>query len=235
MTTFTDTITAELQAFSQDEKRKVLPRFFKTGKGEYGEGDAFLGVVVPDVRNVARKHKVANFDEIHELMASTWHEVRLCALLIMVEQCKQADATARKALFDLYLSLTERINNWDLVDLSCRFVIGEYLLDKPRDILYRLAESPLLWDNRIAIVSTFAFIRHNQLDDTFALSTKMMAHTHDLMHKAIGWMLREAGKRDEQRLYNYIVQHRNEMPRTMLRYAIEKFPPDVRAQLMARS
>ena len=122
-----------------------------------------------------------------------------------------------------------------MVDLSCRFVVGEYLLDKPRDILYRLAESPLLWDNRIAIVSTFAFIRHNQLDDTFALADKMMAHTHDLMHKAIGWMLREAGKRDEQRLYNYIMQHRKEMPRTMLRYAIEKFPPDVRAQLMVRS
>lgn len=234
-TLITDTITAELQALSQDEKRKVLPRFFKTGKGEYGEGDAFLGVVVPDVRGVARKHKAANLDEIHELMVSAWHEVRLCALLIMVEQCKRADDTARKTLFDLYLSLTEHINNWDLVDLSCRFVVGEYLLDKPRDILYRLAESPLLWDNRIAIVSTFAFIRHNQLDDTFALADKMMAHTHDLMHKAIGWMLREAGKRDEQRLYNYIMQHRKEMPRTMLRYAIEKFPPDVRSQLMSRS
>ena len=217
-TLITDTITAELQALSQDEKRKVLPRFFKTGKGEYGEGDAFLGVVVPDVRGVARKHKAANLDEIHELMASAWHEVRLCALLIMV-----------------YLSLTEHINNWDLVDLSCRFVVGEYLLDKPRDILYRLAESPLLWDNRIAIVSTFAFIRHNQLDDTFALADKMMVHTHDLMHKAIGWMLREAGKHDEQRLYNYIMQHRKEMPRTILRYAIEKFPPDVRSQLMSRS
>ena len=204
MTTFTDTITAELQVLSQEEKRRILPRFFKTGKGEYGEGDKFLG------------------------------EVRLCALLIMVERCKRADNTTRKAFFNLYLSLTERINNWDLVDLSCRFIVGEYLLDKPRDILYRLADSPLLWDNRIAIVSTYAFIRLNQLDDTFALATQMMAHPHDLMHKAIGWMLREAGKRDEPRLHEYILHHRREMSRTMLRYAIEKFSPQIRAQLMAR-
>lgn len=234
MTTFTDTITAELQVLSQEEKRRILPRFFKTGKGEYGEGDKFLGVVVPNVRAVARKHKEASLDEVRELMSSAWHEVRLCALLIMVERCKRADNTTRKAFFNLYLSLTERINNWDLVDLSCRFIVGEYLLDKPRDILYRLADSPLLWDNRIAIVSTYAFIRLNQLDDTFALATQMMAHPHDLMHKAIGWMLREAGKRNEPRLHEYILHHRREMSRTMLRYAIEKFSPQIRAQLMAR-
>ena len=235
MATLTNTITAELQALSQDEKRKMLPRFFKTGKGEYGEGDVFLGVVVPNVRNVARKYKAESLNEVSQLLGSAWHEVRLCGLIIMVEQFKRADETTRKAIFDLYLSLTERINNWDLVDLSCPSIVGAYLLDKSRDILYQLAESTLLWDNRIAIVSTYTFIRNGQLEDTFALATRMMVHKHDLMHKAIGWMLREAGKRNEQRLYKYIMQHRNTMPRTMLRYAIEKFPPNVRAQLMERS
>lgn len=227
-------ITDELQAFSTEEKREVLPRFFKTGKGEYGEGDHFLGVAVPDTRTVAKQYKDISLDEIRNLMQSEWHEVRLCALLIMVEKSKKKDETLRKQLFDLYLSQTSRINNWDLVDLSCRFIVGEFLLDKSRDILYQLAQSPLLWDNRIAIVSTYAFIRKGQLDDTYVLSDLMMKHLHDLMHKAIGWMLREAGKRDPERLYDYVMNHRAEMPRTMLRYAIEKFGPKERSVLMKR-
>ncbi|MGP1549927.1 MAG: DNA alkylation repair protein [Prevotella fusca] len=227
-------ITDELQAFSTEEKREVLPRFFKTGKGEYGEGDHFLGVAVPDTRTVAKQHKDISLNEIRNLMQSEWHEVRLCALLIMVEKSKKKDETLRKQLFDLYLSQTSRINNWDLVDLSCSFIVGEFLLDKSRDILYQLAQSPLLWDNRIAIVSTYAFIRKGQLDDTYVLSDLMMKHPHDLMHKAIGWMLREAGKRDPERLYDYVMNHRAEMPRTMLRYAIEKFGPKERSVLMKR-
>lgn len=227
-------ITDELQAFSTEEKREVLPRFFKTVKGEYGEGDHFLGVAVPDTRTVAKQHKDISLDEIRNLMQSEWHEVRLCALLIMVEKSKKKDETLHKQLFDLYLSQTSRINNWDLVDLSCRFIVGEFLLDKSRDILYQLAQSPLLWDNRIAIVSTYAFIRKGQLDDTYVLSDLMMKHPHDLMHKAIGWMLREAGKRDPERLYDYVMNHRAEMPRTMLRYAIEKFGPKERSVLMKR-
>ena len=227
-------ITDELQAFSTEEKREVLPRFFKTGKGEYGEGDHFLGVAVPDTRTVAKQHKDISLDEIRNLMQSEWHEVRLCALLIMVEKSKKKDKILRKQLFDLYLSQTSRINNWDLVDLSCRFIVGEFLLDGSRDILYQLAQSPLLWDNRIAIVSTYAFIRKGQLDDTYVLSDLMMKHPHDLMHKAIGWMLREAGKRDPERLYDYVMNHRAEMPRTMLRYAIEKFGPKERSVLMKR-
>ena len=227
-------ITDELQAFSTEEKREVLPRFFKTGKGEYGEGDHFLGVAVPDTRTVAKQYKDISLNEIRNLMQSEWHEVRLCALLIMVEKSKKKDETLRKQLFDLYLSQTSRINNWDLVDLSCRFIVGEFLLDKSRDILYQLAQSPLLWDNRIAIVSTYAFIRKGQLDDTYVLSDLMMKHPHDLMHKAIGWMLREAGKRDPERLYDYVMNHRAEMPRTMLRYAIEKFGPKERSVLMKR-
>ena len=234
MEKITKIITSELQALSDDEKREIFPRFFKAGKGEYGEGDRFLGVTVPNIRAIAKLHKDISLDEIRDLMQSEWHEVRLCALLIMVEKSKKKDEALRQQLFDLYLSQTDRINNWDLVDLSCRFIVGEYLLDKSRDILYQLAHSPLLWDNRIAIVSTYAFIRKGQLEDTYALSDLMMHHPHDLMHKAIGWMLREAGKRDANRLYNYVMSHRADMPRTMLRYAIEKFSPAERSKLMKR-
>ena len=234
MEKITKIITSELQALSDDEKREIFPKFFKAGKGEYGEGDRFLGVTVPNIRAIAKLHKDISLDKIRDLMLSEWHEVRLCALIIMVEKSKKKDEALRKELFDLYLSQTNRINNWDLVDLSCRFIVGEYLLDKSRDILYQLAQSSLLWDNRIAIVSTYAFIRKGQLDDTYALSDLMMHHPHDLMHKAIGWMLREAGKRDADRLYNYVMSHRADMPRTMLRYAIEKFSPEERSILMKR-
>nr|WP_314980543.1 DNA alkylation repair protein [uncultured Prevotella sp.] len=235
MKQITKTITSELQALTNAEKREIFPRFFKAGKGEYGEGDRFLGVTVPNIRAIAKLHKDISIEEIRELIQSEWHEVRLCALIIMVEKSKKKDEALRKELFNHYLSQTKRINNWDLVDLSCRFIIGEYLLDKSRDILYHLAQSPLLWDNRIAIVSTYAFIRKGQLEDTYALSDLMMQHPHDLMHKAIGWMLREAGKRDSERLYDYVMSHRADMPRTMLRYAIEKFSPKERAILMKRA
>lgn len=234
MKQLTKTITNKLQALSNAEKREIFPRFFKAGKGEYGEGDRFLGVTVPNIRAIAKLHKDISIEEIRELIRSEWHEVRLCALIIMVEKSKKKDEALRKELFNLYLSQTKRINNWDLVDLSCRFIIGEYLLDKSRDILYQLAQSSLLWDNRIAIVSTYAFIRKGQLEDTYALSDLMMQHPHDLMHKAIGWMLREAGKRNPERLYDYVMSHRADMPRTMLRYAIEKFSPKERAILMKR-
>ena len=235
MKQLTKTITNKLQALSDAEKREIFPKFFKAGKGEYGEGDRFLGVTVPNIRAIAKLHKDISIEEIRELIQSEWHEVRLCALIIMVEKSKKKDEALRKELFNLYLSQTKRINNWDLVDLSCRFIIGEYLLDKSRDILYHLAQSPLLWDNRIAIVSTYAFIRKGQLEDTYALSDLMMQHPHDLMHKAIGWMLRETGKRNPERLYDYVMSHRADMPRTMLRYAIEKFSPKERAILMKRA
>lgn len=234
MKQLTKTITNKLQALSDAEKREIFPKFFKAGKGEYGEGDRFLGVTVPNIRAIAKLHKDISIEEIRELIQSEWHEVRLCALIIMVEKSKKKVEALRKELFNLYLSQTKRINNWDLVDLSCRFIIGEYLLDKSRDILYHLAQSPLLWDNRIAIVSTYAFIRKGQLEDTYALSDLMMQHPHDLMHKAIGWMLREAGKRNPERLYDYVMRHRADMPRTMLRYAIEKFSPEERSILMKR-
>lgn len=218
-----------LSARSDDEKKIVLPRFFKTGKGQYGEGDMFLGVTVPNIREVAKEFKDANLETIEKMIHSPWHEMRMCALLILVNNSKK---NVTKEIFDFYLSKTQHINNWDLVDLSAPQIVGRYLLDKNRDILYKLAESDLLWDNRIAIVSTLTFIRNNDLDDTYNLSLKMMLHKHDLMHKAIGWMLREAGKRDTERLYNFVMEHKSVMPRTMLRYSIEKFDKETRLKLM---
>ncbi len=225
-----DIYEAFLSLYSE-EKRLILPRFFKTGKGEYGEGDRFIGVVVPNIRLVAKEFKDASFTTVKELLASPWHEMRLCGLLILVQQSRKE---VSREVFDFYLSVTDRINNWDLVDLTAPQIVGGYLLDKPRDVLYRLAESPLLWDNRIAIVSTVTFIRRGDLEDTYQLATKMMGHPHDLMHKAIGWMLREAGKKDSERLYDYVEAHRLEMPRTMLRYAIEKFDQPTRQWLMRK-
>ena len=219
-----------LVARSDKEKKIVLPRFFKTGKGQYGEGDMFLGVTVPNIREVAEEFKDVNFNVIEELIHSPWHEMRMCALLILVNN-SQKEVT--KETFDFYLSQTKYINNWDLVDLSAPQIVGKYLLDKDRDILYKLTESDLLWDNRIAIVSTLTFIRNNDLDDTYKLSLKMMHHRHDLMHKSIGWMLREAGKRDTKRLYDFVQEHKAIMPRTMLRYSIEKFDKETRKELMS--
>ena len=231
MTQQVNDIYEALLALYSEEKRLILPRFFKTGKGEYGEGDRFIGVVVPNIRLVAKEFKDASFTTVKELLASPWHEMRLCGLLILVQQSRKE---VSREVFDFYLSVTDRINNWDLVDLTAPQIVGGYLLDKPRDVLYRLAESPLLWDNRIAIVSTVTFIRRGDLEDTYQLATKMMGHPHDLMHKAIGWMLREAGKKDSEQLYDYVEAHRLEMPRTMLRYAIEKFDQPTRQWLMRK-
>lgn len=215
---------------SDEEKKIVLPRFFKTGKGQYGEGDVFIGVTVPKVREVAKEFKSMGTADLSKLLQSKYHEMRLCALLILVGNSKKE---VTKEVFDFYLANTMRINNWDLVDLSAPSIVGKYLLDKDRTILYRLADSNLLWDNRIAIVSTLTFIRNNDLDDTYRLSVKMMQHKHDLMHKAIGWMLREAGKRDMDRLYNFLNDNKLQMPRTMLRYAIEKFDEVTRKELLS--
>ena len=214
---------------SNEEKKIVLPRFFKTGKGQYGEGDKFLGVTVPNIREVAKEYKDVSIDILKELIHSPWHEMRMCALIILVNNSKKS---VTKETFDFYLSQTNHINNWDLVDLSAPQIVGQYLLNKNRDILYKLAESDSLWDNRIAIVSTLTLIRNNDLDDTYKLSLKMMNHKHNLMHKAIGWMLREAGKRDTKRLYDFVMEHKSVMPRTMLRYSIEKFDKETRLELM---
>ncbi|WP_156981180.1 DNA alkylation repair protein [Phocaeicola abscessus] len=223
-----------LQAYAKEEKRLHLPRFFKTGKGEYAEGDRFLGVVVPDIRAVAKRYGKASFEELKPAIVSKWHEVRLCVLLILVLKSRQGTEEEREDAYSFYLAHSAYVNNWDLVDLSAPTVVGEYLLGKSHEVLYRLAESASLWDNRIAIVSTYAFIQKHELDDTYALAAKLMPHPHDLIHKAVGWMLREAGKRDVQRLFSFVERYRREMPRTMLRYAIEKFDEGQRSYLMRR-
>lgn len=227
-------IEREMREYIDPVKREYLPKFFKTGKGEYGEGDKFLGVVVPNTRLVAKRHKDAPFDVMAELLQSEWHECRLCALLMLVERFKKSDEKERKLIYDFYLSQTARINNWDLVDLSAPGIVGEYLKDKPREELYRLADSGLLWEQRIAVVSTYTLIKNNDFIDILALSERLLHHPHDLMRKAVGWMLREVGKRDEDLLVQFLEKHAKTMPRTMLRYAIEKFPEEERKEFMKR-
>lgn len=229
---FAQRVTAELESLGSEERRAVFPRFFKCGPGEYGEGDRFLGVAVPEVRKVAKRNSSATLPEIKGLLGSQWHEARLCALLILVSRCRK---TVAKEVFSFYLSNTARINNWDLVDLTAPSIVGCYLRDTPeeRKVLYSLAESKLLWDQRIAVVSTLSLIRAGQFDDTYALAVKLMGHKHDLMHKAVGWMLREAGKRDRNRLELFLDEYAASMPRTMLRYSIEKFPESIRQHYLA--
>ena len=227
-------IKNELEQYIDPVKREYLPNFFKTGKGQYGEGDKFLGIVVPNTRLVAKRHKDAPFEVMAELLQSEWHECRLCALLMLVERFKKSDEKDKKHIFDFYLANTSRINNWDLVDLSAPNIVGEYLKDKPRDILYKLADSSLLWDQRIAVLSTYTLIRNREFMDILALSERLLHHQHDLMQKAVGWMLREMGKRDKDLLVQFLEKYCKVMPRTMLRYAIEKFPDDERKEFMKR-
>lgn len=227
-------IQKELETYIDPVKREYLPRFFKTGKGQYGEGDKFLGVVVPHTRLVARKYKDEPFEVVAELLQSEWHECRLCALLMMVERFKKCDETGRKEIYQFYLSQTERINNWDLVDLSAPYIVGEFLKDKSRGDLYRLAESSLLWEQRIAIVATATLIRNNDFIDILRLSERLLNHEHDLMRKAVGWMLREMGKRNKDLLVQFLDRFHKEMPRTMLRYSIEKMTGEERKHYMKR-
>ena len=228
-------IQEALEFLATPEKRDFLPYFFKTGKGQYGEGDKFLGVVVPDTRKVAKAYLGLSFEELTKLLQNEYHECRLCALLILVERFKKAGENERKVLYEFYLQNTKYINNWDLVDLSSQYIIGVYLLDKKdRSILYTLADSKLLWDQRIAVVSTLWFIRNNEFDDTLQLAERLLHHPHDLMHKAIGWMLREVGKKDINILRSFLDQYYNIMPRTMLRYAIEKMEKEERIHYMKK-
>lgn len=227
-------IEREIREYIDPVKKEYLPRFFKTGKGQYGEGDKFLGVVVPNTRLVAKRHKDAPFEVMTELLQSQWHECRLCALLMLVERFKKSDEKERKLIYDFYLSQTARINNWDLVDLSAPGIVGEYLKDKSRKDLYRLADSKLLWDQRIAVVSTYTLIKNGDFIDILALAERLLHHPHDLMRKAVGWMLREMGKRDRDLLVQFLEKYCKVMPRTMLRYAIEKFPEEERKEFMKR-
>ncbi len=203
---------------------KILSRFFKTGRGEYGEGDEFLGIKVPISRSIAKQFKDLTLTEIQELLNSPIHEERLIALFILIEHFKKADEHIKKIIFNFYLRNTKRVNNWDLVDLSAERIIGVYLLDKDNNVLFKLARSKNLWEKRIAIMSTFHFIKNGNYETTLAIADMLLKDEHDLIHKAVGWMLREIGNRNLKVEETYLKEHYKTMPRTMLRYAIEKFP-----------
>lgn len=219
-------IINELKALSTPEKAKRSTRFFKTGKGEYGEGDQFIGITNPENRSVAKKYFNVGFSVVEELLASPMHEIRMCGSMILVlkfEKNKKHPDT-QKAVVEFYLQHLKAFNNWDLVDLSCYKILGAWLIGKDKSILFELANSKNLWEQRIAIISTMALIKSDHYETTLDLAAPLLHHPHDLMHKAVGWMLREIGKRDIEVEKIFLQQHYKTMPRTMLRYAIEKFP-----------
>lgn len=229
----------EILARQDVEQAVNLSRFFKTGKGQYGEGDQFLGIKVPVTREVVKQcWQETSFNDLEVCICSEYHEIRLAALLTLVQIFKHAkkDKALQQQCIDFYLTHTEFINNWDLVDLSCYELLGTWLLDKDRTLLYDLARNgKTIWEQRIGMVSTMQFLRHGELDDTYAIADIFLAKPrplHDLLQKAAGWLLREAGKRDEQRLKEWLEPRCQTMPRTMLRYAIEKFPEEERRKLM---
>jgi 3-methyladenine DNA glycosylase AlkD len=209
-------------------------RFFKCGPGQYGEGDAFLGLNVPMLRTLSKEFTPASVDELIELLQSRWHEARLLALMILVRKYERGDEELRDEIYRRYLANTDRINNWDLVDASAPNIVGAHLLDRDRKPLYTLAKSDSLWKRRIAIVATQHLIRHDDFDDTLRIAELLLDDKHDLIHKASGWMLREVGKRDQAVLERFLRQHAPRMPRTMLRYAIERFPEEARRKYMAK-
>ena len=228
MDTPLERIKDDLRKKANPEKAKILSRFFKTGKGEYGEGDIFLGIVVPEQRKIARMYSDLPLKDLKGLLSGKTHEHRLVALFILVLKYKKADSSARKGIFDFYVNHMTHINNWDLVDLSAPNIMGDYLLTRDRSILYDLARSEDLWQKRIAVMSTFTFIKNNQFEDTFRIAKLLLWDKHDLIHKAVGWMLREVGKRDRNAEEDFLKKHCRIMPRTMLRYAIEKFDEEDR-------
>ena len=225
----------EVESLRDLEKAKLLQRFFKTGKGEYGEGDVFYGLTVPQSRKIVNKYKELGLDEVVDLLHSKVHEERLIALLILVSKYQKGDSLLKKKIFDIYLKNTKWINNWDLVDLSAHKIVGDYLVDKDINILKKLACSNLLWERRIAIISTFAFINIGSSKETMEISKVLVADKHDLIHKAVGWALREVGKRvsvdDEKK---FLDKYKNTMPRTMLRYAIERFDQKTRKGYLSK-
>ena len=218
-----EVIKKELRIIARKDKVSVLSKFFKTGPGQYGEGDVFIGVTVPEQRTIARKFVHADMKDIATLLASEVHEHRMTGLLILVEKFKKSDDLIRGKIVDFYMRRASRINNWDLVDLSAPKITGPWFLSREKTPLYEFARSGSLWKERIAIVSTYHFIKNGILEHTFAMADILMEHEHDLIHKAVGWMLREAGKSDRTALEGFLNVRYRKMPRTMLRYSIEKF------------
>ena len=222
----------ELAAAGDKDRAKTLAWFFKTGKGEYAEGDQFLGLTVPAMRRIALRYRGLGLKELESLLASSVHEHRAAALEILVAQFEHGGEIAREQIARFYLNQTRRINNWDLVDGSAPYIMGAYLLSRPREVLDQLAGSENLWERRIAIVFTFAFLKQGSVEDTFRIAERLITDKHDLIHKATGWALREAGKVCPPALIRFLRKHYNALPRTTLRYAIERFPANQRRQML---
>ena len=218
------TIQSKLKGLANKKNAEVAQRFFKTGPGEYGEGDIFLGIRVPVLRELAKEYQAITIKETEHLLKSPIHEERLLALFILIRIYSKAEEIIKKAIYELYLKNTKFINNWDLVDSSAEYIVGDFLLDKGKNPLYQLARSKDLWDRRISIMSTFCFIKRRQYSETLKVAKTLLNDKEGLIHKAVGWMLREVGKRDLSLEEDFLKEHYKEMPRTMLRYAIEKFP-----------
>jgi 3-methyladenine DNA glycosylase AlkD len=229
-----ETIKNELKKIADKDKAKQLSGFFKTGKGQYGEGDIFIGITVPAQRKIAKLFYDTDLIELKKLLDDPIHECRLTALLILIENYRRADENNKQMIVEFYLSRTSSINNWDLVDLSSHQIIGNYYFTRDRDILYKLVKSGNLWEQRIAVVSTYHFIKNNDFNEIIKFSEMLLDHKHDLIHKAAGWMLREAGKMDLSVLIKFLDKHHKVMPRTMLRYAIEKLDESDRKKYMAK-
>lgn len=225
-------VKTELQKYADAESAKQAQRYFKTGEWQYGAGDKFIGLRVPQIRKICKDFKDLPLDEIEKLLESPIHEHRLAALIIMVNRANRNRSAEKKELYDLYLRRTDRINNWDLVDASCPAIVGGYLLDKDRKPLYKLARSKNLWEKRIAMISTLTFIRAGQLDDTFAIAKILINDDHDLIHKAVGWVLRCAGDIDKQALLKFLDEHAPKLRRVALRYSLEHLTPAQKQRYM---
>lgn len=227
-----DDVRASLREHADESHAKVLQRFFKTGPGEYGEGDRFIGVRVPATRSVAKKYQHLSLPDALILLQSAIHEERLLALIILVQKYRKGSTGEQAEIYEQYLNNTKYVNNWDLVDSSAGHIVGAHLKNRSRSPLHALAKSNCLWERRIAIMSTFHFIKNDDFDETLKLAEMLVADDEDLIHKAVGWMLREVGKRDKKSEKSFLRKYHRQMPRTMLRYAIEKFPENIRQQYL---
>src|SRR3989338_2464447 len=227
-------IKEDLEKAANPEKVEIYQRFFKTGKGEYGEGDIFIGLTVPKQREIAKKYIGLDLEDVKKLLSGKVHAYRLTGFLILVYKFEKADEKEKNNIVEFYLKNIKSANNWDLIDCVADKILGNYLIDKDKKILYDLAKTDNLWKKRIAIISTFEFIKNNQFEDTLKISEILLKDKHDLIHKAVGWMLREVGKKDLKKEEEFLNKHYKEMPRTMLRYAIEKFEENKRNFYMKR-
>ncbi|MBL7051153.1 DNA alkylation repair protein [Candidatus Woesearchaeota archaeon] len=224
----------ELQKQANPEQAKILKRFFKTGKGQYGEGDVFLGIKVPIQRAIAKKYTKSSLEQLQELLNTNIHEYRFTSLVILINKYNNSDEQGKKEVYEFYIQNIKNINNWDLVDISCPNIIGDYLLEKDKTILYDFAKSAHLWTKRIAIISTLRFIKNNQFEDTLNIAEILLKDKHDLLHKAVGWMLREVGKKNQKAEEAFLDRYYRQMPRTMLRYSIERFSEEKKKYYMKK-